>query len=509
MRFTAIYITASRATSKTFLSILAKILQCIFIPGHNGFIVAPNKNQAAKIAKQKIAEIFRIFPFLEKEVKSHNYEKDYVALKFHNGSQFSVVGALDSDRGIRNHSGLFDELRDLDGEMVGEVILPQLNVSRRMVNGDLNPYECINQQRIFATSAGLKSSYAYQELLETFAASIIDPKHNFCIGIDWRIPAMHGLIDRNFVKGLKLSSSYSETTFAAEYMCHWLGGSEDSWFDYEKMLKRRKLKNPEWSRKNGLTENQFYLLSVDVGRLHDSTVCVVLKVTIKDEKYYCDVMNVIVLGKTSQAKTFDRQAIELKRLIAAYQPKEVVIDTNGLGMGLGDEMIKTQVDEKGVIYPAYGFFNNDDYKKVQPKGISKILYSLKANGGLNSQIHGNAYARMNNGLIRFLVSEQDARRSLLATKKGMAMTFEQRVKRLMPHEMTTKLLEEMANLKIKQAGLDIVLEQINTNFPKDKYSAFAYGLWRVKEIEDETNKKKRRRLTGQGGGTRNLVFYGG
>lgn len=47
MRYRTIYITAARATSKSFLSILAKYLQCIFIPGHKGFIVAPNKNQAA------------------------------------------------------------------------------------------------------------------------------------------------------------------------------------------------------------------------------------------------------------------------------------------------------------------------------------------------------------------------------------------------------------------------------------------------------------------------------
>jgi hypothetical protein len=65
----------------------------------------------------------------------------------------------------------------------------------------------------------------------------------------------------------------------------------------------------------------------------------------------------------------------------------------------------------------------------------------------------------------------------------------------MPHEMTTKLFEEMANLRLRRTGatLDIVLEQINPRYPKDKYSAFAYGLWRIKEIEEDLNKKRRRR----------------
>jgi hypothetical protein len=75
------------------------------------------------------------------------------------------------------------------------------------------------------------------------------------------------------------------------------------------------------------------------------------------------------------------------------------------------------------------------------------------------------------------------------------MTVKQRVERLMPHEMTTKLFEEMANLRLRRTGvsLDIVLEQINPRYPKDKYSAFAYGLWRIKEMEEEQNKRRRRR----------------
>ena len=90
------------------------------------------------------------------------------------------------------------------------------------------------------------------------------------------------------------------------------------------------------------------------------------------------------------------------------------------------------------------------------------------------------------------------------------MSFENRVKRLLPHEMTTKLFEEMANLRLKRTGtgLDIVLEQINSRFPKDKYSAFAYGLWRIKEMEEEATKKQKRRF-GAGNSERRLVFFTG
>ena len=512
MRYTNIYITATRAASKTFLSILAKYMQCVILPNHVGSIVAPNKSQAAKITKQKVEEIWRIWPILKGEIEPYqggvhaNFGKDYVEIFFKNGSRLSVVGALDSDRGIRTHATLIDEARDQDGDLISEVILPQMNVSRRMANGLVNSYEKINTQVIWATSAGTKSSFAYESLLDVFQKAIIDPKNNFCIGVDYRIPMMHGLIDKNYVKNLKLSSSYNETTFASEYVGTWLGGSEESWFNFEKISKYRKIKNPEMRAKYREESNVFYLISVDVGRLSDQTAACIFRVNIKNEKFYSTLVNLVVLGKRAETKTFSRQAADLKKLIELYNPREVVIDTNGLGIGLADEMIRVHYDEHGNELQSYGFFNNDDYKKIQPKNAPQILFSMKANGPLNSKIHSNAYTRLNGGLVRFLITEQEARTALLATKAGQKMSFEQRVQRLMPHELTTKLFEEMANLRLRRtSGLDIALEQINSRFPKDKYSAFAYGQWRIKELEEEYYKKHKRNLTQ----ARKLVFFSG
>lgn len=118
MRYKDVYITAPRAFSKTFITILAMVLQCTFIPKHKCFICSPNKIQAAKVAKEKLTEIFDNWPLLKREIIGWqlkdipgNYGKDYVTLNFRNGSQFDVVGALDSTRGGRRHSGLIDEVR--------------------------------------------------------------------------------------------------------------------------------------------------------------------------------------------------------------------------------------------------------------------------------------------------------------------------------------------------------------------------------------------------------------
>ena len=188
MRFKFVYLTAARAFSKSFLTILALMLQCIFIPGRKVFICAPNKNQGAQIAKEKITEIYRHWPLIKNEVKGcelsdtpGNFGKDYVSIVFSNGSQFDVVGAIESTLGGRRNGGLIDEIKNHNEEAISTIVLPLLNVSRRMPNNEVNPKEP-NQQVICCTSAWQKQSYAYDKLISTFEESIMQPKTAFCMG---------------------------------------------------------------------------------------------------------------------------------------------------------------------------------------------------------------------------------------------------------------------------------------------------------------------------------------
>ena len=70
------------------------------------------KEQSAKIAKEKMDEIFDLLPLLKKELVGERFNagSDYVKLTFRNGSVFDVVAALDSQRGGRRHFGLVDEV---------------------------------------------------------------------------------------------------------------------------------------------------------------------------------------------------------------------------------------------------------------------------------------------------------------------------------------------------------------------------------------------------------------
>ena len=65
---------------------------------------------------------------------------------------------------------------------------------------------------------------------------------------------------------------------------------------------------------------------------------------------------------------FEDQCIELKKLFYKYNAKRLVIDGNGLGIGLVDYLVKTQIDaDTNDTFPDFGVYNDPDgeYKKYR------------------------------------------------------------------------------------------------------------------------------------------------
>ena len=71
---------------------------------------------------------------------------DYVELTFHNGSQFTILSLSAAARGGRMNGGVMEECALIDGDMLSSVILPMMNVNRRMPNGLIDPDEPHQQQ---------------------------------------------------------------------------------------------------------------------------------------------------------------------------------------------------------------------------------------------------------------------------------------------------------------------------------------------------------------------------
>ena len=496
MRYREVSGTFPRAYSKSFLDFLAMNIRGIVQPRSKGFTCADTKKQAAQIVEEKTNEIYRMFPFLVNELKISDIDKikkkygnmgsDYAELKFRNDSQIDIVNTGNAGRGGRRHWGTLEEFAMMDGDAVNEVVIPLMNVDRRTVAGLLNPSEPHAAQTMI-TTAGYKGTYAHDRTLECLVNMAIEPDKAFCFGGDYRIPVMHGLLSVDKVKDKLQASSYKLESFLREYMSVWTGGSEDSYYSYTQIGKCRTLVRPEFKRQEGF--KGFYVCAVDVARFEgDQTVAMIFKVYTEGERYKMHLVNIKILNGTH----FKDQSAMIKQLDLDYNFKAIVLDINGNGAGLADYLIDEQ-EHNGIYYEPYGFLNKTKYSNTEKRNNQRKLFGIEANRSLNSEIYTNAHIILSLKRVSLLLNERQARRYFSQYKTWNKLNPVRQANKLIPYAQTTKLQDQLANLK---ANLDtnstIVLQRINSHTRKDLVSAFVYGLYYINLVEEEERKKNNR-----------------
>lgn len=313
------------------------------------------------------------------------------------------------------------------------------------------------------------------------------------LGGTWRVPVMMKLLDRNFVKDLKSDGTFNEMSFAREYESQWSGSMEDAFFNSELFDKYRVLRQPEYSHSGRSAKDSYYVISADIGRLGCQSVATVFKVT---PQVQSSAIKTLVNIYTYDDEHFETQSVALKKLYFKYNARTLVIDANGLGVGLVDYLIKANIDnDTGETLPPFGVINDEDgnYKKyITQETIPEAMYLIKANSEINSDAHVNVLTQLSSGKVKILIDERTAKAKLLATKVGKAMTPEERAEYLKPFTLTSILKEEMMNLREKREGKFVSLEVANRKIKKDKFSAFEYGLYYIKLMEDSARKKKKK-----------------
>lgn len=214
--------------------------------------------------------------------------------------------------------------------------------------------------------------------------------------------------------------------------------------------------------------------------------------------------NVVYTEVIHGANYITEQAPRLKKLIQLYNPKEIVIDGNGPGIGLLDAMVLPSFDIRtGEQFPAYFAFNNDHHlppeKKVEGETpwpeLNAIIYDIKAGSSNDDVIHSNFFSQINNGSVSFLANERVVKDKLLKTKRGQRMSPIDRRIFLLPYEMTSRLIDELNNLKLKPTGVQnqFKIDRISRSIEKDRFSALEYGLYRVKYYEDEAIRRSKKK----------------
>lgn len=512
MRHKMVYATFVRAWSKSFMSDMALMLKCILYPGAKVFSAAGGKEQSASILQAKVSEICKLIPAMSKEIvwdtRGRNdgivtrITKDSVTYGFKNGSSLQNLAASQSSRGQRFQSGLLEECVGIDQDILNEVLIPTMNVSRH-VNSETDPNEPLNKSQVFITTAGYKNTFAYEKLIQIFCQSVARPDQAMILGGTWRVPVIEGLLDRDFVTQLKLDGTFNEASFAREYESHWTGDVESAFFSNQIFDKHRQLNLPEYKYNGRINSNGYYVLGVDVGRLNCTTEIVVIKVTpVVTGAPLKQIVNIF----TIDAENFLIQCIKIKKVFEAFHCKAAVVDGNGLGVGLIDLLVNDQEDpETGDLLANWGVINDEvdqntgrlRYKQFENGNtIHNALYIMKANVPLNSEMYAYCETQMRHGRIKFLIDDSIAKGRLAEQSQNKNMKPEERAQKLLPYVQTNILKDQMANLiRENPDNPNIILKPNNHKINHDKVSALIYGLYYCKMQEDKGKKRSGRDLS--------------
>ncbi len=461
------------------------------------------KGQAGAITCAKIDEICKLIPALANEIDwgrgKTKHSKDEVKYIFKNGSYIDVLAALESSRGQRRTGGLFEECVLIEQQALNDIIIPCCVIDRRLPNGKRVPGEIVNQAQTFITTAGYKDSDAYRKLIEMLAESVMEPDETMVIGGTWEIPVNEGLQPKNFIQNLRLQENFDESSFDREWCSRWTGDSEKSYFSSTAFDKCREIMQAEWEYSARSSKSAYYILGVDVGRKADTSEVAVIKVTPQPQG--AAIKSIVNFYSKSNA-TMREQAVWLKKLYFKYRARRLVVDGNGIGVSLIDELVLSHEDPNtGDYLPPLGIEGGNyenagqEYKRFKTEDtIKDAVYIVKANAPFNTEAYSYAKAQIDSGKVRFLIEERDAKIKLNETKVGQNMSPEERNERLMPYQFTDNLKNQMMNLTETNEGTNIILKKINNSIPKDRFSAVIYGLCYIKREEERKKKRKSRNI---------------
>ncbi|AKQ08538.1 putative terminase ATPase subunit [Bacillus phage PBC2] len=477
-------IVASRGISKTYIDVMAHYLKCIMYPNSSICLAMPTKTQSAKVVEEKVEELWTDYPLLKNEVifEKCKFQKDYVRLVFRNGSSLDTLTVGESSRGLRANSIALEEIVDekMDRDTINNVILPILAQPRMTKHGaDPNEY---SKTQAYITTASHRQSYCYEKYMELFN-EMVDGKPTIVLGSSYEMGARFGTLDIDDVTEKINSATYSPLSFAREYQSIFTGSSEKSLVTIEDINKCRTEKKPEY-RADKKSKDAMYVLSYDIARAEgkqtaNSSLAVFKCLPRGDGTYQKFLVNMFTMAGTH----FHEQAKFLKQKVAEYNASILVLDHNGIGRAVTDILVTDMNDG----HPPYSVINDDRYDKYKLHNSIPILYLISAQSKEthNSDIVNVFMASIANKDVFILKSESNMRGEI--KEKDNILLGE----KLLPFVQVDRMVDEIMNLEYVQSGNRTSVKQISRSVEKDRYSAFAYGLFYLYLLEKKNKERQR------------------
>lgn len=400
----------------------------------------------------------------------------------------------------------------VDISIINAVLKKFLTAPRHPKYLDKTEYKHLEERNkeIYMSSAWFKKHWSWNHV-KSYCTSMINPeKQYFICGLPYQLAIKENLLMKEAVADEMSEENFNSITWLMEMGCEFWGESEDAFFSFDELLKSRtvknimypnyilnsiqslKYKNPE--KNNG----EIRLVCGDIAamgsqkRKNDATSIHVLQLLPTSDGQYT---RNLVYTENMDGGHSETQALLIRKIYDELNCDYIVLDTNGVGLGIYDYLVTDITDpDTGIMYKGLSCFN-DETMAIRYKGSSmkpdKVIYSVKANAQFNSNAAFRLKDDIKRGKLRLPIVEFDAD-SYLKEAKIITKSLETDDKTtiLLPYINTTLLINEIVNLEYEIIGNMIKVKNKST-LRKDRYSSLSYGNYFATELEHTLYKQKK------------------
>ena len=499
MHFNFAMYLAARGQGKTYLTALFCCVRCILFPGTKIVVSSGTLKQANEVLLKIQDDFMKRSPILCSEIEKCNIGQNDAVISFRNTSWIKTRTSSENSRSARANIIIVDEFRMVDESVLNTVLRKFLTSPRQPKYLEKPEYRHLQERNkeIYMSSAYFKSSWAYKKAQSYTLSFFDDKKKYFICGLPYQVSVKEGLLSREQIEDEMSELDFNELVQSMEMECLWFGDTDGSLFNFDALASRRKIRNAFLPLefygdkfpmpKMGASEKR--ILSVDVALMkstkkkdNDAAALYINSLVQTNSTSY---QSNFVLGETFEGLTTDELGLIVMRYFYKYNCTDLVIDCNGLGLGVFDFIIRDQYDpDTGETYKALTCCNDKDMAdRCKVKDAKQVVWAVKATAKFNNEICVLLRNGIQNGKINFLISEQNADDVLKETYKGYSkLSLSEKVKMKVSYLQTTMAIYELVKLEHEVKDGNIKVKEVS-GMRKDRYSSIAYSYWCACQLE--------------------------
>ena len=492
---------AARALGKSWLTALFCICRAILYPGSKIIVTSGTLLQANEVLLKIKDDFMPQSAMLRNEIKDVYVNQNKGEIYFKSGSWIKTRTSTDNARSARANLIIVDEFRMVDKTVLDTVIRKFLGSPRHPNYLNLDEYKnneklFESNKEIYMSSAWMKDHWSWEKAQAYTLNFFNDKRRYFITGLPYMLSIREGLLLRSQVENEMSEQDFSQTLWDMEMCCLWFGDSEGSFFKLDDFNKRRVLEktlyplefyNSDYPIPEPLEDKR--ILSLDIALMasnkkkkNDASAFYWNDLELINELSY---KSNFIYGETHEGLTTDELGLMTMRYFYKYKCTDLVLDANGVGLGVYDYITKPHYDpETGEEYPAMTCINDEDMAaRCKDPNAKKVVWSVKASQKFNTQICILLRDGIRNGRVNFLKNELLVDEYLKKNYKPYSkLSPTEQAKIKMGYLQTTLAGYELVKLQTMSTGTDIKVKE-QSGARKDRYSSLAYNQWCANQLE--------------------------